>query len=223
MAPQPAPPQPTAASEATHGQTQAETGSISAQGQRNRYSFDGRQGQQLELRAKRTSGVTITPGLILIDPSGKEEASAGTGFCEPESFVERRLASTGTYTIVVVGACGTTGPYSVAWNLDRIGLLVPGSDVSGQIADRGQRDRYKLDAQQGQILELRVNRMSGVTLTPGLILIDPTGAEEAGAGTGFCNPESFLKRKLASSGTYTVIVVGACNTNGEYALHAAFK
>src|SRR5439155_17203492 len=59
---------------APRGVTQSVSGSINARGQKDRYRFDGVQGQLLEARVKRTSGISLQPELELLDPNGRSEA-----------------------------------------------------------------------------------------------------------------------------------------------------
>jgi hypothetical protein len=191
----------TADSFAPQGVTQTVSGAINATGQKDRYRFDAAQGQLLEARVKRTSGISLQPGLELIDPTGHSEAT--TFIVNEESTMARRLASSGTYTLVVSGS--GQGPYVAAWSLDRIGQLASGGEVSAEITERDQWDRYHFQARQGQVVDARAKRTSGISLQPGLDLYDPMGLREAYTITSFTG-EAHLERQLASSGTYTLVV-----------------
>jgi hypothetical protein len=180
--------------------------------QRDSYPFDGLQGQLLEVRAKRTSGVTLEPRIEVLDPSGVNELSPGLLQFGPEVLVERKLASTGRYSIVISASQGA-GPYSVEWSLDRFGQLTSDAQVAAEIAHPNQKDRYRFEATQGQLLNARVQRSSGVSLQPSINLIDPSGALEDSVDA-FGLAQATLQRKLASSGTY-LLVVGGTNT-GPY-------
>jgi hypothetical protein len=108
-------PQPLGESFAPTGQMGSASGSIDNAGQRDRYGLEVTQGQLLEVRVTRTSGITLSPNIVVLDPTGQQEASAGPGVCTPpEAFPERRLASSGTYTLVVSGCGGTRGRYTVS-------------------------------------------------------------------------------------------------------------
>jgi hypothetical protein len=196
---------------APRSEGQSRSGVIDNSQQRDAYRFDARQGQLLEARAKRTSGVTLQPRIELLDPSGAYEVQPGypNG---PELLVERQLSSTGAYTIVISPFQGA-GPYSVTWFLDRYGQLANGGRVNGEISDPDQKDRFRFEATQGQLLSAQVQRTSGVSLLPWIELVDPRGARES-ATSSLSLAQITLETKLASSGTYT-LVVGGQNT-GPY-------
>jgi hypothetical protein len=197
-------PELTGESFAPRGVTQTVSGAITATGQKDRYQFDGVQGQLLEARVKRTSGISLQPSLELIDPTGHSEAS--TFMITEESTLARRLASSGSYTLVITGS--GQGPYVATWSLDRFGQLASGGEVSAELTERNQMDRYRFQARQGQTVEARVKRTSGISLQPGLDLYDPMLLREASAITSFTG-EAHLERQLASSGTYELVVSGS--------------
>jgi hypothetical protein len=204
-------PAPVVPSFAPRGEGQSRSGVIENSKQRDRYQFDGRQGQLVEVRAKRTSGVTLAPRIELVDPSGAREAEASVPNTA-EQLVERKLASTGAYTIVISPFQGA-GPYSVTWFLDRYGQLASGGRVNAEIADPYQKDRFRFEATQGQLLSAHVERTAGVSLQPWINLIDPSGASESSADSWPLGQVT-VEWKLASSGTY-MLVVGGQNT-GPY-------
>jgi hypothetical protein len=189
---------------APRGEGSSRSGVITNSQQRDTYEFQGQQGQLLEVRAKRTSGVTLQPRIELVDPSGAYEVDSRYGR-GPELLVEQKLASTGGYTIVITPYEGS-GPYSVAWFLDRFGQLGDGGQVNAEIADPDQKDRYRFDATQGQLLKVQVQRTSGVSLQPWIDLVDPSGARESTADSR--GPQVTLETKLASGGSYTLVVGG---------------
>ena len=190
---------------APRGVTQSVSGAINARDQKDRYRFDGVQGQLLEARVRRTSGISLQPTLVLVDPTGASEANTFATVGE-EVIIARRLASTGAYTLMVTGS--GQGPYVATWSLDRFGQLVSGGEVSAEITERNQQDRYHFEARQGQVLDARVTRTSGVSLHPGLELVDPMGLREAYTIITL-NADAHLERQLASSGTYQLVVSGS--------------
>jgi hypothetical protein len=148
-----------ASSFAPRGATEHGSGMIAKEAQRDTYAFDGTQAQLLEVRAKRTSGVSLEPQIELLDPSGLSEelAKSSNG---AQMLLEGSLASTGRYTIVVSASRGV-GPYWVDWALDRFGQLVSGSEVRAELTDPGQKDRYRFEARQGQQLNAQVSVLRG--------------------------------------------------------------
>lgn len=196
---------------APRAEAQSHSGVIENSKQRDTYRFDGQQGQLLEVRAKRTSGVTLQPKIELLDPSGAYEyqSSFPNG---ADQLAERQLASTGAYTIVISPFQGG-GPYSVTWFLDRYGQLANGGRVNAEITDPYQKDRFRFEASQGQLLSAQVQRTAGVSLQPWIYLIDPSGAMESSADA-WTMGQVTLETKLASSGTY-MLMVGGQNT-GPY-------
>src|SRR6266849_5050353 len=107
------------------------------------------------------------------------------------------LASAGAYTLVVTGS--GEGPYVAGWALDRYGQLASGGEVSAEITERNQQDRYHFEARQGQVVDARVKRTAGISLQPGFDLFDPMGLREAYTVAG-SSGEAHLERQLASSG-----------------------
>jgi len=186
---------------APRGVTQNVSGAINARDQKDRYQFDGVQGHLLEARVRRTSGISLQPALDLVDPTGRSEAN--TLSVGDESVMVRRLASTGIYTLMVTGS--GQGPYVAAWALDRFGQLASGGEVSAEITERNQQDRYHFEARQGQVVDARVKRTSGISLQPGFDLFDPMGLREAYTIAGYSG-EAHLERQLDSSGTYQLVV-----------------
>ena len=210
-------PQPPGGSFAPQGATQTVSGNIANSGQKDRHLIQARQGQLFEIRVKRTSGVSFSPYIQLVDPTGQIEADTASGGIE--AFLVRKLASSGQYTLVV-GANNGLGPYSANWSLDRLGSLVSGGEMNATISESGQVDRYMFNAKQGQKFEARVKRTSGVSFSPYIVLVDPTGQREADTASG--GAEAFLERQLASSGTY-MLSVGANNGLGPYSVTLALR
>jgi hypothetical protein len=173
------------------------------------YKLDGQAGQWLEVNVQRLGG-RLSPYLELIDPSGVDEIPwTGALVVSP---VLHKLVSTGPYAIRIT-AYDTTGPYSIAWSLDRFGQLADGGRTTSEITDSFRADRYRFEGGQGQTLRAHVQRTAGVSLQPSTQLVDPSGAREASADS-VGQPNVLLQTKLASSGAY-VLVVGGRNT-GPY-------
>jgi len=116
-------------------------------------------------------------------------------------------------------AISPPGGDGIGWFIDQgsttlaSGQLANGGQVTAELTDLNQKDRFRFEARQGQLLTARVQRTSGVSLQPWIELIDPSGAKESSAN-GYGNAQVTLESKLASSGTYT-LVVGGQNT-GPY-------
>ena len=203
---------PSGGSFAPRGETQTVTGNIANSNQKDRHVFQAKQGQLAEVRVKRTSGVSFRPYIQLVDPAGQREVEANPSGAE--AFLVRGLASSGEYTLLVSAYDGT-GPYSASWSINRLGGLVSGSEANATISENGQTDRYLFEAKQGQRIEARVKRTSGVSFRPYIQLIDPTGQRESEANPS--GAEAFVERVLASSGTY-VLSVSAYDGQGPYSI-----
>ncbi|MBV9173260.1 MAG: hypothetical protein JOZ81_24610 [Chloroflexi bacterium] len=175
------------------------------------YAFDGEQGQLLEVRVLQVAP-DLNPQIELLDPSGSVEVP--WHLINIFGTVEKRLASSGTYTIRVSGFY-STGRYALTWTLDRFGQLTSGNEVTGAIDQADQVDRYRFEGAQGQVIRARAYRTSGVSLEPRLDLVDPTGATETTVD-GYGRPDITLQSKLASSGTYLLAVSG--QKTGPYAV-----
>ena len=90
-----------------------------------------------------------------------------------------------------------------------------------ELAEAGQVDRYRFQANQGQLLTAHAQRAAGVSLEPGLSLIDPSDAREMGRGA-LGQGEVTVAGKLASGGMYTLAVSGG-GSFGPYVVSLSLR
>jgi len=78
---------------------------------RDRYTFEGRQGQRVRITLDRPGRSQLDPYLELLDPDGRTLAEDDDSGGDLNSLIDVTLPRTGTYTVVARGLGDTTGPY----------------------------------------------------------------------------------------------------------------
>ena len=194
----------------------ATTGSISAEGQADCYTFDGVVGDRVHISVAATDG-TLVPNTSVVDPS-----DAVT--CGPTTDAEQtcQLASSGTHTILIRDAASTgTGGYTVAavalhagcTNMSPIGLGAAAS--TGSISAAGQADCYTYSGAIGDRVHITVVATNG-TLVPNTSVIDPTDAVTCGPTT-----DAEQTCRVTTDGTHIIVIGDVAETGtGGYTVAA---
>jgi PKD domain/Beta-propeller repeat len=206
------------------------SGTISAAGEVDEFSFSGQAGQIISLALASTGGFTSLPAsrsaeLTLVSPTG---VLLGTLVSNSQSTFE--LPANGVYVVRVAARNRRTrGSYNV--NLE---CLIPafsppaiplscGDHRSGTISAPGQVDLYTFEGQPGRVVSLAVASTGGFSASPGhsqglqAAVLAPSGTV---VQTFSSNSQTNLA--LSESGTYVVrinatrlSVTGSYNVNLE--------
>lgn len=187
----------------------SESGTISAPGEQDSYTFPASAGDSIQLSVAGDFGVRIR--LYLPD---------GTQFGIPGSVLKRNsIAQSGTYTAVVEAGNGqSTGSYVLyfvkAPGANEHGALVNGGIRSGDITP-GDLDSYTFTAAAGESIQLSVTRLSGTgSLLMDMALYAPDGSHLNSSSN------QITRNDLVQGGTYTVVVGSATNSEtGSYEIH----
>ena len=146
------------------------TGEINNATPRLTYTFDGLRGEVISIRLNVTRG-DLDPVMSILDADGKIVSSLddGDGSRVP-SLPSLRIPQSGRYSIVVGRfgyALGTTnGGFEL--NVDRVGvssasgtMLRYGDQIINSISDMEPQLYYSFQAQRGDIIDVRMRRVSG--------------------------------------------------------------
>jgi plastocyanin len=149
------------------------SGTISAAGEVDTYTFSGNAGDVVQL-AMQTSG--FAPRAKLYDPAGRDIATL-TKTGRTYTFT---LQSTGTYSFTIQASdLLHTGSYQIG--LERVSSpspdavsLLPGSVLAGTISKGLEKDQYKIVGKAGDQFQLA---FTGSGIVPYAKLYDPTGRD----------------------------------------------
>jgi hypothetical protein len=205
-------------------------GRIATSGQADRWTFDGTAGERVAITLDAETGWDTL--LELLAPDGTREDLDDDSGPDLNSWLSRRLAQTGTYTVVVrpFSTEGCTGDYLVLGWMGPPGSSDPNrgplpADASATFTFRGslrefdERQQWTFTGEAGQELILYTVRNVGSRLDPFIELLGPDGqllARDDDSGGGL---NAFLQGVLPQTGTYTLVTEAArVNCGGEYTL-----
>uniref|UniRef100_UPI00301C8869 pre-peptidase C-terminal domain-containing protein n=1 Tax=Paludisphaera sp. TaxID=2017432 RepID=UPI00301C8869 len=179
------------------------SGSISAPGEQDAYTFEGSPGQRLYL-----DGRAAAAGIraALYGPAG----ATVLGFADLQG--DRgpvTLAQAGTYRLVVDGSGDATGAYSFRLSdLDQAVAYTAGTDRSGTLTPGRATDLYKFTAAAGQTIALDLQALTGGDVSFGAqwTLYGPSGRQLA--GNWWYNGTSDTSVLAPETGTYYLAIQG---------------
>ena len=185
----------------------SQSGSISAAGEFNFFSFTASSNDPVVIRLVRTSGNgDIMPEIY--DSTGAWNPGGG---CWPhpcnQAWIQTTLAAGRTYTIVIYEN-GNADAASYTLTLQNLANpchatpIICGYTTPGSILDAGQQDSYKFTAGAADKARIRVARSSG-DMDPYLELYDSTGTRWTDSPD---NHVAQIDKDLIAGRTYTVIV-----------------
>ncbi len=212
----------------TNGQNH--TGTIEV-GDLDIWTFDAQAGDTITLTMTELAPLTdFYPRMVLIGPDG---ATVTFGQSETVARIDRTLALTGTYQVIVSSndfGNDATGNYRlilakpgafVVPTGDQGGAIASGGSVSGAI-DTGDIDLWTFTAVAGQTINLTISELAPLgPFYPTIQLIGPNGAQIT-SGRG--ETTATITRIAPLSGTYTVLVSSGDTGNdaaGAYQLSLA--
>src|SRR4030067_926142 len=188
------------------------SGSITAAGQRNSYTFSASANDGITIRAQKTSG-TLTPYLELYGPSGALITGAA-------NQGDRILTETGTYRIDIKDQNNTnTGNYLLFWqrmnNPCNATPLTCGQVVSGSIGtsvDTPPWRVYTFTGAVNDVLTIRTGNLSPGSFTPNIELYSPTGSL-------LVSNYNQVDRTLTAAGALTILMRSySAGTTGNFTL-----
>jgi hypothetical protein len=121
--------------------------------------------------------------------------------------------NTGTFTLA---AATTTQDF--AGNVNTTGTLSIGGSATGNIANAGQNDWFKVTLTAGQAYVFNV---TGSGLTPGVAVYNSTGAALASSYSGGANGGAQVVFEPTTSGTYFVGASAIASSTGSFTVSAA--
>ncbi|UVT14790.1 MAG: hypothetical protein H8K04_13190 [Nitrospira sp.] len=193
----------------------AVTPNLTVPGQRARYTFNGTEGQWVNLGL---TGVSIPMTAVsILRPDGTKWEATTVGPSGGSLDPLTALPATGTYTIAVEPVSNYTGSMTLALSSPVTGTIaIDGASVPVSLNKAGQTARYTFNGNAGQWVNLGLTGVSitstAVTLltSDGTILAS-TAVGTAGGGLADQNP-------LPATGTYTVLVDPVGSYTGKITL-----
>ncbi|MEW6130643.1 MAG: C25 family cysteine peptidase [Acidobacteriota bacterium] len=199
------------------------TANIGATAEQDAYSFNGNQGETINIVAVASAG-QLCAQIELYNPSGALIAINLYGGCNSttDSLI---LPANGTYTIIIrdVSFVGT-GSYnlSVQFTTGRCATAIAcGQTISASLDAIVEQDAYTFSGNQGEAVNIAAIATSG-THCPRIELFNPAGTSIAVNLFGGCNSNTGSV-VLPMSGTYTIVVRDVnLNRTGNYNINLQF-
>jgi hypothetical protein len=200
-------------------------GSIPAPGAADSWTFSGTAGDRIVVAAITTSG-SLDTEIDLHAPGGGVEAATHGAFGGGDRLDHQLLAS-GTYTLQVQDwALANTGAYIVtliklpgtlnsAADPDG-GSIVSGLTLAGQVNSASDMDGFQFAGIAGDRILVTALRLTG-TCDTDLYLYPPSGGAAVASTHGAFGGGDRMEVRLASTGTYTILVSDwALSNSGAY-------
>ena len=189
------------------------------------FSFDGTQGDFVEIAVVATPGSILNPGMAVISPSGTVIGVDNAGNHGNVSSLILPLPETGTYDVIALGR-NSMGAYSIEANAVTIvdddgGPVSAGGNVGGTVDFDGDEDDFTFDGLAGQVAQIDVHRSVGSGLDPVVELIAPDGTVAFNDNNSGPGNSALLVAPLFQDGQYTARVQGNPST-GDYDLSLSF-
>ncbi len=191
------------------------TPNLTVPGQRARYTFDGTEGQWLNLGVTGVSIPMTTVAILKPDGSKWESTTIGPsgGSLDPLTA----LPVAGTYTIAVEPVSNYTGSMTLALSSPITGTIaIDGASVPVSLNKAGQTARYTFNGNEGQWVNLGLSSVSITSSAVTLLTSDGTVLASAGVGTAGGGLED--QHPLPTTGTYTVLVDPVGSYTGKMTL-----
>jgi GDSL-like Lipase/Acylhydrolase family len=192
------------------------TGAISSPGEQDSYTFTASVGESIRIRVADIDLDTLSPYLLVYDPSGalvnsdSDSVVAEVSACPSCSTT---LPMSGLYTVVIKSYLSSgTGRYNIyfvrAPGANEGGVLSSGEVLSDSM-DLGDINSYTFTASVGESIRIRVADIDYDTLSPYLIVYDPSGAlvnSDSDSVVAEVSACPSCSTTLPMSGVYTVVI-----------------
>ena len=191
------------------------TPNLTVPGQRARYTFNGTEGQWVNVGL---TGVTIPMTAIsILRPDGSKWEATTVGPSGGSLDPLTALPVTGTYTIAVEPVSNYTGSMTLALSSPITGsIAIDGASVPVSLNKAGQTARYSFNGKEGQWVNLG---LTGVSITSSAVtLLTSDGTILASTAVGTAGGGLADKSPLPTTGTYTVLVDPVGSYTGKMTL-----
>ncbi|MDF0673716.1 MAG: hypothetical protein P0120_05145 [Nitrospira sp.] len=185
------------------------TPTLTVPGQRARYTFNGTEGQWVNLGL---TGVSIPMASVaILKPDGSKWESTTVGPSGGSLDPLTALPETGTYAITVEPVSNYTGSMTLGLSSPITGTIaIDGASVPVNLTKVGQTARYTFNGNAGQWVNLGLTSVSITSSAVTLMTSDGTILASTGVGTAGGGLED--QNPLPTTGTYTVVI----NPVGSY-------
>jgi hypothetical protein len=191
------------------------TPNLTVPGQRARYTFNGTEGQWVNIGLTGVSIPMTTVAILKPDGSKWESTTVGPsgGSLDPLTA----LPETGTYTIAVEPVSNYTGSLTLALSSPVTGTIaIDGASVPVSLTKVGQTARYTFNGKAGQWVNLGLTSVSITSSAVTLLTSDGTILASTAVGTAGGGLED--QNPLPTTGTYTVLIDPVGSYTGKMTL-----
>jgi len=191
------------------------TPNLTVPGQRARYTFNGTEGQWVNLGL---TGVSIPMTAVsILRPDGSKWEATTVGPSGGSLDPLTALPATGTYTIAVEPVSNYTGSMTLALSSPVTGTIaIDGASVPVSLNKAGQTARYTFNGNAGQWVNLG---LTGVSITSTAVtLLTSDGTILASTAVGTAGGRLADQNPLPTTGTYTILVDPVSSYTGNIAL-----
>ncbi len=191
------------------------TPTLTVPGQRARYTFNGTEGQRVNLGV---TGVSIPMTTVaILQPDGSKWESTTVGLSGGSLDPLTALPVTGTYTIAVEPVSNHTGSMTIALSSPVTGTIaIDGTSVPINLNKVGQTARYTFNGNAGQLVSLGLSSVSITSSSVTLLTAEGTILASTAVGTAGGSLED--QNPLPTTGTYTVIIDPVGSYTGKMTL-----
>ena len=188
---------------------------LTVPGQRARYTFNGTEGQWVNVGLTGVSILMTTVAILKPDGSKWESTTVGPsgGSLDPLTA----LPVTGTYTIAVEPVSNYTGSMTIALSSPVTGTIaIDGASVPVTLNKVGQTARYAFNGNAGQWVNLGLSSVSITSSAVTLLTSDGTILASTAVGTAGGSLED--RNPLPTTGTYTILIDPVGSYTGKMTL-----
>jgi hypothetical protein len=191
------------------------TPNLTVPGQRARYTFNGTEGQWVNLGL---TGVSIPMTAVsILRPDGSKWEATTVGPSGGSLDPLTALPATGTYTIAVEPVSNYTGSMTLALSSPVTGTIaIDGASVPVSLSKAGQTARYTFNGNAGQWVNLGLTGVSITSTAVTLLTSDGTILASTAVGTAGGALED--QNPLPTTGTYTILVDPVSSYTGNITL-----
>ena len=197
------------------------SGTISAAGEKDTYTFDANNGDRFQMRLVDVNASSFSPQLELYSPNGVLISTSASPDVAVIDVIQATAGTAGTYTVVVSDASVAhfqTGAYDLHF------VLVPGANEGGELLDgltvfgeidRGDLDSFTFAVEAAGTIQGTVTSLFGSTLVLRFEEFGP-GPQSYSTGTG-----TTVQFQYSEPGIHTIVIADGSSTatgTGRYSI-----